>query len=186
MGTSRKKHKVCGVYWVIGNLPSRYKSALSSIYLALLCKAEHVRIYGYDCVLKPLIEVIKSLETVGVFVEKLGYKVKGTILFIAADNLAAHSLGGFQESFNVEKFCRFCLASRKDIQTHDVRTGNFVLRSPESFDAAVNVLKQSELVSVDGVKRDCPLNSLTGFHTCTGFPPDFFTRCAGRDCTCRT
>ena len=93
---------------------SRYKSALSSIYLALLCKAEHVRIYGYDCVLKPLIEDIKSLETVGVFVEKLGYKVKGTTLFIAADNLAAHSLGGFQESFNVEKFCRFCLASRKD------------------------------------------------------------------------
>ena len=23
------------------------------------------------------------------------------------------------------------------------------------------------------MKRDCPLNSLTGFHTCTGFPPDF-------------
>ena len=52
-------------------------------------------------------------------------------------------------------------------------TGNFVLRSPESFDEAVNVLKQSDVASVDGVKRDCPLNSLTGFHTCTGFPPDF-------------
>ena len=173
LGTSKKKHKVCGVYWAIGNLPSRYKSALSSIYLALLCKVEHVRIYGYDSVLKPLIDDIKCLETVGVFVDKLGCNVKGTILFVAADNLAAHSLGGFQESFNVEKFCRFCLVSRKDIQTCDVRTGNFVLRSPESFDEAVNVLKQSDVASVDGVKRDCPLNSLTGFHTCTGFPPDF-------------
>ena len=173
LGTSKNKHKVCGVYWAIGNLPSRYKSALSSIYLALLCKVEHVRIYGYDSVLKPLIDDIKCLERVGVFVDKLGCNVKGTILFVAADNLAAHSLGGFQESFNVEKFCRFCLVSRKDIQTCDVRTGNFVLRSPESFDEAVNVLKQSDVASVDGVKRDCPLNSLTGFHTCTGFPPDF-------------
>lgn len=123
--------------------------------------------------MKPLIEDIKCLETTGIFVQKLGYNVKGTILFVSADNLAAHSLGGLQESFNVEKFCRFCLASREDIQTRDVRSGNFVLRSPESFDEAVNVLKQSDLASVDGVKRDCPLNSLAGFHTCTGFPPDF-------------
>lgn len=38
LGTSRKKHKVCGIYWVLANLPKRYKSSLSSIYLALLCK----------------------------------------------------------------------------------------------------------------------------------------------------
>ena len=173
LGTSRKKHKVCGVYWILANLPARYKSSLSSIYLALLCKSEHIKIYGYNRVLEPLIKDIQYLETVGVFVEKLACNVKGTILHVASDNLAAHSLGGFQESFNVEKFCRFCMVSREDIQTCDVRSGNFVLRSPELYDNAVNLLKQSELLSVDGVKQECPLNRLKGFHACKGFPPDF-------------
>ena len=173
LGTSRKKHKVCGVYWTLANLPKIYKSSLSSIYLALLCKTEHIKIYGYSRVLEPLIKDIEYLETVGVYVEKLACNVKGTILYVAADNLAAHSLGGFQESFNVDKFCRFCLVNREEIQACDVRSGNFVLRSPELYDRAVNVLKQSEVVSVDGVKRDCPLNRLKGFHACQGFPPDF-------------
>lgn len=173
LGTSRKKHKVCGVYWVLANLPRKYKSSLSSIYLALLCKTEHIKIYGYNSVLEPLIKDIQYLETVGVFVEKLACNVKGTILYVAADNLAAHSLGGFQKSFNVDKFCRFCLVNREEIQYCDVRSGNFVLRTPELYDEAVNVLKQGEHVSVDGVKRECPLNRLTGFHACQGFPPDF-------------
>ncbi len=98
LGTSRKKHKVCGVYWVLANLPRRCKSSLSSIYLALLCKTEHVKIYGYNSILEPLIKDIQHLETVGVFVEKLACNVKGTILYVAADNSASHSLAGFQES----------------------------------------------------------------------------------------
>lgn len=54
-----------------------------------------------------------------------------------------------------------------------LEVGTLFLRSPELFDEAVNVLKQSELVSVDSVKQDCPLNTLTSFHACKGFPPDF-------------
>lgn len=161
------------MYWVLANLPRKYNSSLSSIYLALLCKTEHVKIYGYNSVLEPIVKDIHYLETVGVFVEKIARSVKGTILFVAADNLAAHSLAGFQESFNVGKFCRFCLCNREEIQTCDVRSGNFVLRTPDLYDEAVNLLNQSELVSVDGVKRECPLNRLTGFHACEGFPPDF-------------
>ena len=83
-----------------------------------------------------------------------------------------HTLAGFQESFSVEKFCRFCLGNREEIQTCDVRDGNFVLRTPELYDEAVNVLKQRHVQSVDGVKRECPLNKLTGFHASQGFPPD--------------
>lgn len=62
---------------------------------------------------------------------------------------------------------------REEIQTCDVRSGNFVLRTPDLYDESVNLLNQSDHVSVDGVKRECPLNRLTGFHACQGFPPDF-------------
>lgn len=41
------------------------------------------------------------------------------------------------------------------------------------FDEAINVLKQSDLSCVDGIKRDCPLNRLAHFHAAKRFPPDF-------------
>lgn len=55
-----------------------------------------------------------SLEQYGVYVEQLGASVKGTVLFVAADNLAAHSLAGFPESFTIKKICRVCMAHRSD------------------------------------------------------------------------
>lgn len=87
--------------------------------------------------------------------------------------MGAHSLAGFQESFNVDKFCRFCLASRKDIQTTELRSDSFPLRTKLSYEACVSELKQNaDITCVNGVKRDCVLNRLTYFHTVTGFPPD--------------
>lgn len=173
LGTSKKKHKVCGIYWVIANLPIRLISTLSSIYLAVLCKTVHIKQYSYSKVLEPLIRDLQHLENIGVFVQSLGSYVKGTVLFVSADNLGAHSLPGYQESFNVEKFCRFCLANRVDIQEHDVRSGNFTLRTPQLFDEAVTVLQTTDASCVDGLKKDCPLRGLPHFHPAKGFPPDF-------------
>lgn len=42
LGTSRKKHKLCAVHWVIANLPVKYRSTLSNIYLAILCRSVDV------------------------------------------------------------------------------------------------------------------------------------------------
>lgn len=36
LGTSKLKHKMCAVYWVIANIPAKYRSTLNSIELALL------------------------------------------------------------------------------------------------------------------------------------------------------
>lgn len=96
------------------------------------------------------------------------------MLTVSADNLGAHGLGGFQESFRVKKFCRFCLASLEDIQTVEVRQGVFPLRSPEQHDHCIAELKSSEfLTNVNGVKDECVLQKhLSFFHANTGFPPD--------------
>ena len=47
-------------------------------------------------------------------------KLFGTISMIVADNLAAHTLGGFNQSFspNVIKVCRYCNATNEDLQSH--------------------------------------------------------------------
>lgn len=48
LGTSHKKRKLCGVYWVLDDLPTGSHSALSSIYLAIVCKSEDLRKFSYD------------------------------------------------------------------------------------------------------------------------------------------
>ena len=60
LGTSRKTHKLCAVYWVLSNLPPGSHSSLTSIYLAVLCKTDNVKSYGYGKVLEPLICDLRS------------------------------------------------------------------------------------------------------------------------------
>lgn len=101
MGSSRKKRKLCAIYWVLGNLHPKYRSTLHAIQLALLCKVDAIKEYGYDEFLRCLVKDVVSLEHQGVYIEQLGASIRGTVSFVVADNLAAHALGGFFESFTV-------------------------------------------------------------------------------------
>ena len=78
LGTSKLKHKMCAVYWVIANIPAKYRSTLNSIQLALLCNTSTVKECDYAKVLQPLIYDLKILEQDGVYIESLGANVKGT------------------------------------------------------------------------------------------------------------
>lgn len=108
LGTSRKKHKICGVYWTLGNLPASCHSSLSNIYLAVLIHSEDVKCYGFDSVLKSLVDDLITLEQQGLFIAKLGKTVKGFVHCVVADNLGAHSIAGFVENFSGQYVCRFC------------------------------------------------------------------------------
>lgn len=123
LGTSRKTHKLCAVYWVLGNLPPGSHSSLASIYLALLCKSDHVKIFGYHRIFEPLLQDLVTLEQQGVFVSHLGTFVKGTLQSVVADNLAARGIAGFVESFSGQYFCRFCTAQREETQVKEVKSG---------------------------------------------------------------
>lgn len=172
LGTSRKKHKLCAVYWVLANLPAGSHSTLSSIYLAILCKTDDVKTYGYDKCFEPLVQDLKTLEELGVYVPLLGESVKGTVLSVVADNLGAHSAAGFLESFSVEYYCRFCTGKSSDIQLHSVASGEFSLRTKELHETHV---KQAQDTGTGccGVKRECIFTkNLSHFHVIFGYPPD--------------
>ena len=64
------------------------RSALHVIQLAVLCKVPDLQSFGYERVLGPLVQDIRTLEQEGVFIESLGQSVQGTLLCVAADNLA--------------------------------------------------------------------------------------------------
>lgn len=174
LGTSKKKHKIFSVYWALLNLASKFRSSLNSIQLALLCKVSTVKACGYSEVLRPLLYDLELLEKHGVYVEKLGSSVRGTVLHIAADNLAAHSLGGFLESFVSDKICRFCMATRQEIQDKEVSSGHFFIRTKQNHDQQVLKVQQDpKLAKEYGVKTACPFSEhLEHFHVVGGFPPD--------------
>ena len=152
------------------NLPPGSHSALSSIYLAVLCKSEDLRTFGYDEVLAPLLKDLVILEQHGVFISQLNEFIKGTVNSVIADNLGAHGLAGFVESFNAEYICRFCTAKKAEIQS--LTAGDFERRTPELHEAHVKTALETARACC-GVKRDCILSkNLTHFHVTAGYPPD--------------
>ena len=172
LGTSRKKHKLCGVYWVLGNLPPGSHSKLTSIYLAVLCKSDDVKSYGFKKVLEPLLQDLNILEQHGVFVSQIGQCVKGSVQCVIADNLGAHAIGGFVESFSSGSVCRFCTGVKSEFQTKDVKSGAFQLRTRDIHDVHALSAQESETTCC-GVKKQCVLTEhLSHFHVSTGYPPD--------------
>lgn len=172
LGTSRKKHKLCGVYWILGNLLPVCQSSLNSIYLALLCKSEDVKTFGYKKIFEPFLRDLVTLEQQGVFIDHLGTFIRGTVQCVVADNLGAHGLAGFVESFSGDFFCRFCTATRSEIQSQEVKEGGFSLRTKELHHTHVaSACEQGKPCC--GVKTTCPLaESLSFFEVTAGFPPD--------------
>ncbi|ELT87438.1 hypothetical protein CAPTEDRAFT_211565 [Capitella teleta] len=120
----------------------------------------------------PLINDLKLLET-EVCVDGSNYHFYGTVSFVAADNLAAHGLGGFFENFSSAlKLCRFCNATKESMAlSFDEK--RFILRTSSSYDAQVKLVCQNKvLASTYGVKHPSPLNQLAFFHVCNGLTAD--------------
>lgn len=99
VGTSRKINKLSTVYWLCADLPSKYRSNLHVIELAALCKVADIQRFGYERKLGPLLGELRTLEKDGVFIESIGKVVKGTVMCVVSDNLAALALAGFLKSF---------------------------------------------------------------------------------------
>lgn len=66
------------MYWILGNITALSQSALTSIYLASLCKALDTKIFGFHKVLELLLTDLKTFKRGGLFVPSFGKIVKGS------------------------------------------------------------------------------------------------------------
>lgn len=89
------------------------------------------------------------------FIEALGKCIKGTVLCLVADNLAAHALAGFVKSFKAGHVCRWCVATTSLIQSHEVADGTFNMRTMTSHDLNVQNVLCGDGTPECGVKADC-------------------------------
>ena len=162
-----KRYKILATYFQIANLPADKRSKLDSIYLSSLCKTEHAKKYGMPAIYQWLVEELTSLTNEGIDIE--GTNFKCMLLTCVADNLGAHQIGGFLESFSSNHPCRFCTVSKDDM--HGGNTG--VLRTPVEHDAHVErVTHAPNLASVYGLKGPSFLAEVPYFHCTEGLPSD--------------
>lgn len=124
-------------YYLLANIEPKYRSTLKCIQLIACVTVPDLQKYGYEMILKPFISDVNRLYEVcyadikcivryyvyifvlqGVTMTIRGEKefIRGGVLFLLADTLAAHSIGGFKVGveFSLRK-CRMCLATKEQL-----------------------------------------------------------------------
>ena len=176
IGAKRGKHKVLGVYFLVGNLNCKYWSEMKFIHLCILVRYPYVRAVenAYAKVLQPLIDELNLLasEGVNVIVDGTTHNFRAGLATVSGDNLSAHALAGFQMHFNHGRICRFCMANYDEIGT-SFREDSFQIRDKtvhayhlEALDANV------DNGPVYGVLSRCPLFDLAYVDVTCTFVPD--------------
>ncbi|XP_033110190.1 uncharacterized protein LOC117111388 [Anneissia japonica] len=171
-----RKYKISGHYFVLGNLDAKYRSKLDMMQLVMLCRSSHVKKYGAEQILQPLIRDIHILETEGITVQLDGneYHFYGTISFVASDNLGAHFMAGMFENFStVLRQCRFCNSTKHNMH-NNYDEGTFQSRANKEIwnTQAEAGTDNMDFARVYGIKRHSPLNQLSYYHVSQGLPSD--------------
>ena len=202
LGAGRGKHKIIQVFYTLCEVAKSQRSKIDRIMLVAVFKEKLVKQYGLEMIYKQLVEDLKILEA-GVDVQyPIQRTVKCGLLIHPADNLEAHAVGGFSQSFSSYDICRFCHCQYDDIKENIHDYGSYVHDkwTTEEYDAAATVVENrrkaeavneseerssededgdredsndaGDEVELFGIKHRCPLNVLRAFHSVTGFPPD--------------
>ena len=177
LGSSSGKYKLGCVFFTLGNIRPSLRSALKSIFLLAVARSPTIKANGIDSILKPFLEDLKTLYEVGITVQFAGKDEvwKGALLAFLADNLAAHELGGFKESFSfARRFCRSCLTAKQYSQNH-FREEQFTIRDRNTHAQQCRHLdgpdRQSASVEY-GINRRSSLDSLPYFSVVECMPHD--------------
>lgn len=119
LGSHTKTHKMTNIYWSLLNLPPWMRSNLKSIFLLGCVRAEFVKKFGFEEVLRDFLETIRKMETPEGFKISLNGKdvfLHGSLLCTCGDGLAMNTLAGFKESIGgATKPCRNCILSRPEM-----------------------------------------------------------------------
>ena len=126
---------------------------------------------------RPLIDELKNLEYSGIVIKHKGINVK--ILFsaqsIKGDNLGAHAILGFVESFTASSCCRFCSITKVYSETA-CEENDILLRNELKYNGTVNKLqalrKISNVTHLCSIKEKSVWNELKNFHVTKNFATD--------------
>lgn len=157
------KHKICGIYMQIRNLPKQYVAKIDNIYLVALVSSEDLK---SDKILNDVMEIIvedlRVLENVGFWTDD-GKHWKAVLINISSDNLGANTVLGFSKGFNANYYCRVCEMERSECQrtTFELKDK---LRTKTSYQEHVLLADgKHSLTDTKGIRMKCVLNELDNF-----------------------
>ncbi len=169
LGSKAGMHKLGAIYCTILNLPPKFRSSLCNCYLVALYNTGDVKTYGFDPILKPLVDDITELEKDGLQINTDVFEgmVKVGIAQVTGDNLGINGICGFVESFISNHFCRNC-------KMHIVEMRRALLANHQLTRNYANYIEDLEIndPSSTGIKVPCILNNLEHFHVTTNYVPD--------------
>src|SRR6218665_284616 len=99
IGSAKSKHKVLGVYMILGNLLTHNRSKIDHTQLVLLCLEKDFDKFGQNLIFRRLVNDLKLLECEGVAVSWQTEHLPVTVAAITGDNLGSHCIGGFTKNF---------------------------------------------------------------------------------------
>lgn len=180
LGPNRKVHKICPFYFSILNFPPEVNSNLKSIHTVILPHVLDIENYGYEKIMKPLLDDLEKLESHEGVTIKVGDKlttIHATVVNLSADTLAAHSIFGLL-SPSARHFCRLCMISRTELHENGSNVV-FEQRSFENYNQQLknvqNEVNQTRLQTIKketGIDKSCALHNLRYFHLTKNFGLD--------------
>lgn len=161
LGSKTGVHKLGLIYFTLKSLPPDLLSSLQSQFLLAVYKSDDIATYGFDAILRSIVEEIRCLESDGILVNTPNYQgvVKFTVVQVVGDNLGLHGVLGYIESFSGNYVCRFCKADKRGVRSLTLEDPA-LLRDRNSYEADLRTADSSQT----GLKRDSVLNNLSFYH----------------------
>lgn len=149
-------------YYLISNLPKKYRSGSNMINLFAVVRSENVSIYGFDMILEPLLHDLKKLSVpAGHSIHLNDGKtilIRASLVAYVADNSAAHQAIGLKESVGgAFRKCRFYNADYNAMQ-NGFREEEFEPRSLEGHLEQWNAINEAPQALKDYYKTAYGIN----------------------------
>lgn len=169
---STRPHKICGIYFIIRNLPPEFVSKLDNMYLVTICNSKIEKKYGCNSILEHLVREIKILETDGISIDNNEgeyLNLKGTLVQVSFDNLGGNTVFGLVKCFRATYYCRICICTNNTCKKRSIEVaGN--IRTKEHYIAQIMKILESpgtklKVAETFGISTHCVLNDLNFYHT---------------------
>lgn len=167
LGPRSSTHKLCGMYFLIENLPNEYLSRVDNIFVICLAHSNDLKTKETDFndLWRVVLEEISLLENTGIEIGD-GITIRGTISRLSGDNAGLSQYMCFAESSQATYFCRICKMTKSECRGMCVEDRT-LYRTLEDYESCLKMIENSTKVDFKqtfGIKRYCLLNDLKYFN----------------------
>lgn len=181
LGSKKGKHKQSVFYWILLNLPPRFRSNLRSIQIVAIANSSYLRTNGPDRLLKPFIDFVREFQNgIDLCVRGETKTWHGILVNVVGDMPASCFLGGFKEGVGrAFSPCRICYIKRDQLDScHEESI--CPLRSKDAYSVEVASIMdesnssqvQKDLSKEHSIVRNCCLSAIDYFDPTVQFPHD--------------